>query len=249
MYHYSGTRLNTPVEGRLEAYIPDRVSKVNEWMGSAFINYPKDSRPGQELTACFISLRTREPLMIAVEDGTPMSKLTITCDSMEVVGELVQDLCAYLRVTEIDSVAQFPSEMERFREVLEHVDEYNAQRLKLTAEMVDSSNLLKTLVVKAEDYRLINDMPSMKRTYLDIARINADLFNEYKIRSTNHNELMAQLKTVNNMIQKAANLRVGQGKSRVVAACRNAIKSNNINELFQILRDGGATVAKNPTGA
>ena len=30
---------------------------------------------------------------------------------------------------------------------------------------------------------------------------------------------------VNTMIQKAANLRVGQGKARVVTACRNAIKS------------------------
>ena len=33
------------------------------------------------------------------------------------------------------------------------VDEFNAARLKMTAEMVDSSNLLKTLVVKAEDIR------------------------------------------------------------------------------------------------
>jgi Bardet-Biedl syndrome 2 protein len=91
---------------------------------------------------------------------------------------------------------------------------------------------------------VINDMTSMKKTYLEIAKINADLFQEYKVRSTNHHELMAQLKTVNTMIQKAANLRVGQGKARVVTACRNAIKSNNINELFQILRDGGAAVAK-----
>jgi Bardet-Biedl syndrome 2 protein len=173
-----------------------------------------------------------------------MSKLTIQCDSMEVTGELVQDLCTYLQVAEIDSVGSFPAEMERFREVLERVDEYNAQRMKLTAEMVDASNLLKTLVVKAEDFRVINDMNSMKKTYLEIAKINADLFQEYKVRSTNHQELMAQLKTVNTMIQKAANLRVGHGKARVVTACRNAIKSNNINELFQILRDGGAAVAK-----
>merc|ERR1719352_931676 len=101
---------------------------------------------------------------------------------MEVTGELVQDLCTYLHVNEIDSVGSFPVEMERFQ--------------------------------------------------------------EYKVRSTNHQELMNQLKTVNTMIQKAANLRVGQGKARVVTACRNAIKSNNINELFQILRDGGAAVAK-----
>ena len=43
---------------------------------------------------------------------------------------------------------------------------------------------------------MINDMTSMKKTYLEIAKINADLFQEYKVRSTNHQELMAQLKTV-----------------------------------------------------
>jgi len=244
MYHYSGVRLTQEVDGKLDAYIPERLSKIVEWMKLAFINYPSDARPTTSLTACFTSLRTREPFLLSVEDGTPMSKLTIQCDSMEVTGELVQDLCTYLHVNEIDSVGSFPTEMERFREVLERVDEYNAQRMKLTAEMVDASNLLKTLVVKAEDFRVINDMTSMKKTYLEIAKINADLFQEYKVRSTNHQELMAQLKTVNTMIQKAANLRVGQGKARVVTACRNAIKSNNINELFQILRDGGAAVAK-----
>ena len=62
--------------------------------------------------------------------------------------------------------------------------------------MSNRSNLLKTLVVKAEDFRVINDMTSMKKTYLEIAKINADLFQEYKVRSTNHQELMAQLKTV-----------------------------------------------------
>jgi Bardet-Biedl syndrome 2 protein len=243
MYHYSGNRLTEHVEGRLETHVPDRLSKVSEWLQKAFIDYPRDMRAGSTLNACFVSLRTRENVFITVEDGSPLTKVIIQCDSMEVVGDMVQDMCAYLNVQQIDSVAHFPAELEHFREVLERVDEFNAARLKMTAEMVDSSNLLKTLVVKAEDYRLINDMNKMKRTYLTLAQINSDLFTEYTKRAMNHQELMSQLKTVNNMIQKAANLRVGAGKARVVTACRNAIKQNNINELFQILRDGGASVA------
>lgn len=38
------------------------------------------------------------------------------------------------------------------------MDEYNAVRLKLTAEMADSSTLIKTLVIKAEDARLLGDI-------------------------------------------------------------------------------------------
>jgi len=243
MYHYSGNRLNQAVEGRLETHVPDRLSRVQEWLQKAFIDYPKDLRATNTLQACFVSLRTREPIHITVEDGTPLTKVVIQCDSMEVVGDMVQDLCAYLDITQIDSVAHFPSELEHFREVLERVDEFNAMRMKMTAEMVDSSNLLKTLVVKAEDYRIINDMNKMKKTYTQLAQINTDLFAEYTKRSMNHQELLLQLKNVNNMIQKAANLRVGAGKARVVTACRTAIKNNNIGELFQILRDGGAAVA------
>lgn len=40
------------------------------------------------------------------------------------------------------------------------------------------------------------------------------------------------------MIQRAARLRVGNAKTKVVAACRNAIKSNAMASLFKIVRDG-----------
>ena len=43
---------------------------------------------------------------------------------------------------------------------------------------------------------------------------------------------------VNQMIQKAARLRVGASKARVVAASRAAIKSNNMNALFKVLSTG-----------
>jgi Bardet-Biedl syndrome 2 protein len=61
-------------------------------------------------------------------------------------------------VQELDSVAEFPQEMLALRDVLMRVDDYNATRLKLTAEMADSSNLVKTLVIKAEDSRILGEM-------------------------------------------------------------------------------------------
>ena len=47
--------------------------------------------------------------------------LTIRTDDMEVAGEIVQDMCGFLGVTELESVADFPSEMENFRAVLMQV--------------------------------------------------------------------------------------------------------------------------------
>eukprot|EP00913_Durusdinium_trenchii_P012836 g12052.t1 len=78
---------------------------------------------------------------------------------METAGEMVQDLCNFLQVTELESTANFPAEMEKFQQVLTRVDEYNAVRMKLTAEMADSANLVKALIVKAEDYRRCGRSP------------------------------------------------------------------------------------------
>lgn len=54
--------------------------------------------------------------------------------------------------------------------------------------------------------------------------------------------LLESLKEVNQMIQRAARLRVGAAKSRVVSLCRAAIKNNNMAALFKIIREGDGPV-------
>ena len=61
---------------------------------------------------------------------------------------------------------------------------------------------------------------------------------EYRKRSNNHEQLLTALKDVNHMIQKAARLRVGQAKARIVSSCREAIKANNFQDLFKIMKSG-----------
>ena len=47
----------------------------------------------------------------------------------------------------------------------------------------------------------------MKRHYIDLLNLNRDLISGYKIRCTNHEELMKNLRFLNQMVQKAGNLR------------------------------------------
>lgn len=49
----------------------------------------------------------------------------------------------------------------------------------------------------------------MKKRYIELYDLNRDLVNEYKIRSNNHNALLARLKSVNQAIQRAGRLRGG----------------------------------------
>lgn len=248
MYHVLDS--SQPVkkaEGYCSFLLSERPARIWSWLERSFINIeaPKDgtaaaARKGANESSFdvnFISLRTGVPVSICMVPDQG-GKITIQTDDMEVAGEMVQDLCAHLQVQEIESTASFPEEMEKFKSVLLRVDEYNAVRLRLTAEMADSSNLVKALIVKAEDYRMLNDMTNLKKVFSCLQQTNSDLIAEYSKRANNHQQLLDQLKEVNMMIQKAARLRVGTPKTRVVAACRQAIKKNNIHELFQIIRTG-----------
>ena len=94
------------------------------------------------------------------------------------------------------------------------------------------------MVIKAEDARILADMDHMRQMYANLYDLNRELMMEHTKRATNHTALLAALKEVNQMIQKAARLRVGAPKTRVVAACRQAIKSNNIHSLFKIIKLG-----------
>ena len=94
---------------------------------------------------------------------------------------------------------------------------------------------------KAEDARILGDIKGMRQAYAQLYTLNAELMGEYTKRANNHEELLAALKEVNHMIQKAAKLRVGAPKARIVAACRQAIKANNIHSLFAIIATGHPT--------
>ena len=213
------------------------AKRVRVWMASAFDVPGGIPDTGDAIEQAFVSLRDGRPLVIrmkAEQGGT----LQILTEDLELAGEVLQDLCSALQVVELESLAEFPVEMEAFRSVLLRVDEYNAARLKLTAEMADQSNTAKTMVIKAEDARILGDIKSMRNTYAQLYTLNAELMGEYGKRANNHEQLLAALKEVNHMIQKAARLRVGSAKARIVSACRAAIKANNIHSLFKIIKSG-----------
>ncbi|CAK9094747.1 Bardet-Biedl syndrome 2 protein homolog, partial [Durusdinium trenchii] len=200
MYHQVD---EAPVpSGTVNFVVQDRV---RSWLQRSFISIPEQMPApsgANVLEVNFISLRTNEPLCITVSKEQA-GLMTIRTDDMETAGEMVQDLCNFLQVTELESTANFPAEMEKFQQVLTRVDEYNAVRMKLTAEMADSANLVKALIVKAEDYRMLSDMQHLKKAFSSLQQTNSDLIAEYNKRANNHQQLLAQLKEVNMMIQKA----------------------------------------------
>lgn len=169
--------------------------------------------------------------------------VVIKCDSMELVGDMVQDLARFLDVTELSSVATFPLEMAGFEETTQRITEFNSQRLQLTADMADDSQRIKALIVRAEDSRLMGDMSTMRRAYTELHSLNKQLLGGYNVRRTTHEGLLHSLKEVNAMIQRAANLRLGKVRTAMISECRAAVKANNMSVLLKIIKHGSESMA------
>ena len=106
------------------------------------------------------------------------------------------------------------------------------------------------LVIRAEDARLMNDMTTMRRAYTELNALNGQLIAGYNVRSQNQAALLTGLKEVNQMIQRAANLRTGKAKARVVSDCRAAVKANNMQSLYRIIQQGyDPSIAQSSTSA
>ncbi|XP_061177262.1 Bardet-Biedl syndrome 2 protein homolog isoform X1 [Saccostrea echinata] len=216
--------------------VNERMQRVLLWVNQSFLLQDDIDAEGV-LNVAFMSLRGSGPLFLKME---AQGLMTIKTEDMDLAGDIIQSLCQFLNIDDMQVTADFPEEMEKLRQILVKVDEFHAVRQKLTAEMADHSNLIRSMVVRAEDARLMGDMKNMKKGYMELYNMNRDLISGYKIRCGNHQELLACLKQLNQMIQKAGRLRVGKYKTQVVSACRAAIKSNNVSALFKIIKTGAS---------
>ncbi|XP_010716359.1 Bardet-Biedl syndrome 2 protein [Meleagris gallopavo] len=216
----------------------ERPQRIIMWLNQSFL-LPEDAEfQSAPFQVCFTSLRNAGQLLIKIKPG---GEISISTDDIDLAGDIIQSMASFLAIEDLQVEADFPAYFEELRKVLVKVDEHHSVNQRLTADMADHSNLIRVMLVQAEDARLLGDMKNMKTRYVELYDLNRDLINQYKIRCNNHTELLSNLKAVNQAIQRAGRLRVGKPKAQVIAACRDAIRSNNFNTLFRIMRSGVAS--------
>ncbi|GAB1598549.1 Bardet-Biedl syndrome 2 protein-like [Argonauta hians] len=224
-------------EGYVMFTITERIQRVNIWLNQNFL-FDSAIKSDCSLHINFISLRENKPLIFSMDQT---KRVAIKTDNMDVAGDLVQSLVSYLKIEDLNVVAHFPSELKVLNSLIEKVNHLNNMRQSLSTDIADYSNLIRSMVVRAEDSRLLGDIPSMKSGYTELYNTNQELLRNYKIRCDNHTELVANLKQMNMIIQKASKLRAGKYKTQVVTACRAAIKNNNIGALMKIITTGASS--------
>uniref|UniRef100_A0A8C7C6S7 Bardet-Biedl syndrome 2 protein homolog n=3 Tax=Oncorhynchus TaxID=8016 RepID=A0A8C7C6S7_ONCKI len=221
--------------GKVTFTINDRPQRVVMWLNQNFLLLEGIDTPD----VTFTSLRGGGLLTISMLSTS--GEITLNTDDIDLAGDLVQSLASFLAIEDLQAEADFPTYFGELRTTLTEVDDYHSVHQKLTAAIADHSNHIRNMLVQAEDARLMGDIRNMKKRYIELYDLNRDLINEYKIRSNNHNALLACLKSVNQAIQRAGRLRVGKPKNQVITACRDAIKNNNVNVLFKIMKAGTAS--------
>ncbi|CAL8262354.1 unnamed protein product [Merluccius merluccius] len=233
MYVMAVDPLVAPPTGRVTFSINDRPQRVVMWLNQNFLLPEGTNSPD----VTFTSLRGGGLLSISMASS---GQITLSTDDIDLAGDLIQSLASFLAIEDLSAEVDFPDYFKELRTTLTEVDEFHSVHQKLTAAIADHSNYIRNMLVQAEDARLMGDMITMKKRYRELYDLNRDLVTEYKIRSNNHNALLARLKSVNQAIQRAGRLRVGKPKNQVISACRDAIKSNNVNTLFKIMKAGAA---------
>lgn len=160
---------------------------------------------------------------------------------MELAGEIIQSILKEFNISDLDSDAEFPVEFNNIQEVIERVNILYQSRNEISADMAEDTQKLKALVIRAEDSRLMLQMNAMRQSYIKLQNLTRVSINSYQKRQENHESLLKLLKFLNQFIQKAANLRGGKSKTKVITECRSAIKSNNLPLLLKIIKSGSSS--------
>jgi len=235
-YLYINSTISQLPESYVQFTLNERVQRVALWINENFLLPHQINCDDGELKVQFIAARGG---LLTIEMASS-GQIKIRTDDMEVAGLLIQSLSTSLSVQDLPSTAHFPAYIDRISETMGFIDGLQSDLSKISAEMRDQSNLIKSLIVKSEDSRILEDMASMKKGILDLQEVNRSFINIYKVRSNNHQKLVNSVKMINQFIQQASNLRVGKFKTQTVSLCREAIKNKQIETLCKIIQAGSS---------
>ena len=217
----------------------DRIDRLIIFLESSF-NIPKSDldtfkKDDKNFRIRFRSLRTDKILEINVSNGKQLQILT---DEIELCGNIIQDLAQYLKEENLITNIKYPKYAKKYEEVFNRIEILDNERNHFNINMTDIISNIKDLYVKAEDNRLIDNLRGFKDYFRKIDVQNSQLLDEFEKRSEKYQQLLKDLKSVNEMIQLGSNLKCGKHKKAMITECRKCIKEKNYKLLMKIISTG-----------
>ena len=217
----------------------DRVDRLIIFLEASF-NIPKEDlnsfkKDDKTYRIRFRSLRTDKILEINIKDG---NKLSILTDQIELCGNLVQDFALFFNVENLNTNIHYSIYAKSYEEIFNRIELLDNERNHFNINMSDIITNIKDLFVKAEDNRLIYNIKGFRDYFRKIDVNNAQLLEKNKKRSDKYQQLLNDLKSVNEMIQLGSNLKCGTFKKAMVTECRKCIKNKDYKLLMRIISTG-----------
>ena len=211
--------------------LPERINRLILWLNQAFLlEYEANTKKTIDIS--FVSLRSGEYMTIQCDNQNNIKLIT---ENLTLSGDIIQDICQYLSITELNSTCHFQREFEKLRENLQNVEEFNDLRNKISIDIASNTAIIKSLIVKGEDSRVQKNWKDFKKNMSELYDVNQDMIGEFIKRQNNHKNLIKSLKSVNQTIEKVSKLRVGRYQKMTVTLSRHAVKNKNVDGLINEL--------------
>lgn len=104
-------------------------------------------------------LRTNTDCVIELNEVK--NQLIIQCNSMQMAGDIIQSIVNDLYPTQsisLNCTSNFPNEIEQLRKLINQIGRLESVRQQLNADFADNTLMIKELIIKAEDARLLNEL-------------------------------------------------------------------------------------------
>lgn len=139
--------------------VTERVNRFCMFINQNFL-LPADIEPNSTETDTFdflkvslICLRDSSPLIITFYND---SNILIQTENIELAGNLIQAMAVFMNVTNLESVAAYPSVVSKFRELFDKLQGLQESSNVLKTDTALKINLAKILVLRAEDAKVTN---------------------------------------------------------------------------------------------
>jgi hypothetical protein len=197
----------TQIEQGVMFKINERMDRLQIWLNEQFtipikeLALYKSSENVYHIR--FLSLRTDKVLQIYMQNNT----IKIMSDEVELCGNILQDLCKFFQVNDLDTQFSYPEQVRELETTINRIETLVSKKNQFGINMTEIITFIKDIFVRAEDNRLLDNIQVFKDYFMKINVRNMELLNEFEKRSKNYEELLTELKKVNAIIQNFSNLK------------------------------------------
>jgi Bardet-Biedl syndrome 2 protein len=185
--------------------IKTTMDTLRKWLCNSFLIIIPENISTSKMSVTFESFKTNSRSVLEVLPDKGL--FTLYTDQLEFAVEVVSDITAFIGITELESIANFPNEIANVKALISKIDEFQKFKHTVSASIAEFVSQVKELAVRAEDTRMIGDMKALKKIYNSLNANNGFILAEYNKRLENHNEMTKHISELGQIIKSFSGLR------------------------------------------